>query len=222
MQEKNARGRFNVKSIETAINPLRLGRYMAAAGYDREKAISIYLWNCELSSAFIFPLHIAEVVCRNAIQKGLRVRFSNPWYEQKAFLQLLDNRQADHLREIIGEERGQHDKKMTDDHVVSSLQFGFWDHLTTKRFDRTLWAYGTKHNFPNAFKELKSIRDVNDMIQRVRRWRNRIAHHRAIFDKDPERKFDETITLIRWCCADTADWTCQLSSVRDVLRRTPI
>lgn len=179
------------------------------------------MWNAELAEAFQFPLHVAEVICRNSIQKGLKVRFANPWYDQAEFRRLLDDRQRQHLVDVLSEEFQQHAKRMCDDHIVSSLSFGFWDHLTTKRFYRTLWHRGVKHNFPNAFAENKSVADINDLIQRVRRWRNRIAHHRAIFDKEPERKYAEVMTLIRWSCADTADWVESLSKVADVLRRRP-
>lgn len=222
MQEKNAAGQFEFPSVEAAIRPPRLGRFMVTAGYDREQAIKMYLWNCELSEAFQFSLHMAEIVCRNAVQKTLRVRLSNPWYEQPEFLRLLDARQADHLRAVIGEEREQHDKRMSDDHIVSSPHFGFWDHLTTKRFERTLWLRGIKHNFPNAHAATLTLRDVNELIQRVRRWRNRIAHHRAIFDKEPERKHDEALRLIEWCCSDTAAWVRALSPVPEVLARRPV
>jgi hypothetical protein len=222
MQEKNANGNFQFQSIEAALKPARLGRYMPAAGYDREQAIKIYLWNCELSEAFQFPLHIAEVVCRNSIQKTLQVRLPNPWYEQTEFTRLLDPKQRDHLKAVVGEEREQHEKRMSDDHIVSSVQFGFWDHLTTKRFARTLWLRGIKHNFPNAYARNLTLADVNELIQRVRRWRNRIAHHRAIFDKDPARKYEETVRLIEWTCKDTADWVRALSTVEDALARSPL
>lgn len=221
MQAENAAGQFEFRSVEAALKPPRLGRYMDRPGYDRDRAVAIYLWNCELSESFHFPLHIAEVVCRNSIQTGLRVRFKNPWFEQVEFTRLLDRRQADHLSTVVGEERTQHDKKLSDDHVVSSLTFGFWEHLTTKRFDRTLWLRGIKHNFPNAFKNGLVIHDVNEQIRRVRQWRNRIAHHRAIFDKDPARKFEAALTLIEWSCADTANWVRELSSVPALLARGP-
>jgi hypothetical protein len=150
MQEKIPSKILNKHALELVITKQRLGRFSANNPYSLDWAIEIYLWNCRLSQAFIFPLHVCEVACRNAIQAGLRVRFNNPWFEQSAFLSLLDGRQASQLSHIVSEERGLHKAKMSDDHIVSSLHFGFWEHLTTKRFDRTLWLRGIKHNFPNA------------------------------------------------------------------------
>lgn len=221
MQVKNTAGNFEFPAIETAIKQSRLGRYMPVPGYDRETAIKFYIWNCQLSEAFQFPLHMAEVTCRNAIQKGLNTRFKNPWFDQPDLKRLLDRRQLDHLEAVIAEERHQHAAKMTGDHIVSSLSFGFWDHLTTKRFDRTLWLRGIQHNFPGAYSARMTLSDVNALIQKVRRWRNRIAHHRAIFDKDPARKYDETLRLIEWVCPKTARWVDDLSNVRAALALRP-
>lgn len=211
----------DLQAIEQAITKQRLSRYLPAAGYDIQKAISIYLWNGKLCETFIVPLHVCEVVCRNSIQKTLRVRLKSPWYSQTTLHGLLDQKQLQALNSTIADEQHQHQARMNDDHIVSSLHFGFWDHLTTKRFDRLLWKNGIKHNFPNAYANNLTIRDVNARIQTVRQWRNRIAHHRAIFDKDPSRKFDETLELIRWSCADTADWVRKHSSFHEVLKSDP-
>ena len=32
----------------------------------REQAVELYLWNAQISGAFLFPLHICEVTIRNA------------------------------------------------------------------------------------------------------------------------------------------------------------
>lgn len=222
MQDKVTMSSSQLSAVESAIHKSRLARYCPGKTYDREISISVYLWNCQLSEAFQFPLHVAEISCRNAIQKGLRARFRNPWYSQVEFTRLLDDRNREHLRSVLDDEKEQHATRMNDDHVVSSLNFGFWDHLTTKRFERTLWLRGIKHNFPNAHADNLTRQDVNDLIQRVRRWRNRIAHHRAIFDKAPERKLTETLTLIEWVCSDTAQWVRDLTGVPEILKRSPI
>lgn len=111
---------------------------------------------------------------------------------------------------------------MDDNHIVSALNFGFWDHLTTKRFDNMLWVRGIKHPFPNAYAANKTIRDVNAQIETIRQWRNRIAHYRSIFDKSPQRKYEEILTLIEWTCKATAQWVRDNSKVDAVMRHAPV
>jgi hypothetical protein len=221
MQEENCQKNLNNHALETSITKQRLTRFLANSPYDLDKALDIYLWNCRLSQAFIFPLHVCEITCRNAIQGGLQVRFKNPWYEQHVFTGLLDLKHRNDLSHVVEEETALHQAKMNDGHIVSSLTFGFWEHLTTKRFDRTLWLRGIRHNFPNAYSDGLTIREVSSMIQTVRQWRNRVMHHRALFDKEPDRKLDEIIKLIGFRCSRTAAWTKSYERVSDVLNEKP-
>lgn len=209
-------------AVELNLTRQRLARFSGPAPYHRDRAVEIYLWNCRLAQAFMFPLHICEVTTRNAIQGGLRVRFIKPWYEQETFKSLLDHRNRDDLERTVIEEKKLHRELLTDDHIVSSLTFGFWGHLTTKRLDRALWNRGTKHNFPNAFSKGLTIRDVSKQIQMVRQWRNRVMHHRALFDKEPERKLAGILTLIEWRCERTAAWVREHEQVSAVLAERSI
>jgi hypothetical protein len=181
----------------------------------------VYLWNCRLAAAFCFPLHIAEIVCRNAIQGTLQARLKSPWYSQTVFLELLDSHHRRQLDDVVEREQVQHESALTDDHIVSSLTFGFWEHLTPKRFDRLLWLRGIKHPFPNAYNEGLKIRQIGARLQTVRQWRNRVFHHRILFDRNPDQKFEDVVMLIGWICQDTAEWVWKSSEVHNLLLRRP-
>src|SRR5690606_15670189 len=168
-------------------------------------AFQFYLWNSVLCEAFLLPLHFAEVVARNALHQALLARGDTQWFENKTFLQLLEKRFNSELKEAIVRERKQHGGNLTSHHIVSALTFGFWEHLATKRFERYLWAKGIHGAFPCA-PDGSTYEDLHKLIESVRRWRNRIAHHRAIFDKRPMRKHQDTLTLIKWVCGDTGAW----------------
>ena len=219
MQGKILPEAINILSVESVISGTRLSRFSRQGFYNSEQSLDIYLWNCRLCAEFIMPLHFAEISIRNAIQKALRNRLSNVWYNDQTFFKLLDAKQQSHLCLIIKQEKNKH--SMSDDHLVSALNFGFWDHLTTKRFERLLWSKGIKHNFPNAYVQNLTLREVNALIQTVRQWRNRIAHHRAIFDKDPAKKFEQTISLIHYVCSDTALMVRSQSGLLEVLANPP-
>jgi hypothetical protein len=212
MQITNPPDEKSFQNIVLAVQEERISRYFPAAKKDKIVAFRYYLWNCTLCESFHLPLHFSEIVCRNAFHQGLLRRIGNDWYKNTVLLGLLDKRFVDELCGAVGAEASQHGGAITGHHVVSALTFGFWEHLTTKRFDRFLWAKGVQEIFPCAPKGT-TREDLHTLIESVRRWRNRIAHHRAIFDKGPMRKYQDTLALIKWVCGDTAAWVAASSKV---------
>jgi hypothetical protein len=212
MQLTNAPQPAMFPSIVSAIQKERLARYLPAANGSDALAFQFYLWNCSLCESFHFPLHFSEVVCRNALHQALVKRAGASWYSEPTFIGILDRRFSEDLTEAVSVERSQHGSKMTAHHIVSTLTFGFWEHLATKRFERYLWAKGVQEVFPCAPKGT-TLAEVHSLIESVRRWRNRIAHHRAIFDKGPMRKYQDAICLIKWACVDTGGWVASSSKV---------
>lgn len=207
-------------AIELALQGQRLARYMPAAGHEKALAFKYYLWNCSIGQAFYISLHFAEILCRNAIHKALVFRLGEDWFNDRTFRSLLSGRYLAELDQAIADERQQHGGNMNAHHVVSALNFGFWEHLTTKRFKRLLWSRGILHNFPNAPMG-KTHLDLRELIESVRRWRNRIAHHQAIFDKGPTRKHQDVLDLINWACRTTGVWVAANSHVPKTISERP-
>lgn len=208
-----------VSRIQEALQEQRISRYMPAAGGDVNLALQFYVWNCDICQAFYIPLHIAEVISRNAIHRCLLARLGENWCDHSVFKGILSHRMRSDLENAVAEERGQHGDDMTNHHVVSALGFGFWEHLLTKRFERLLWIRGMHHSFPGAANKRRA--DVHDLVERLRRWRNRIAHHQAIFDKSPTKKHQEVLALIQWVCTDTAAWVSSISKVPEIINLRP-
>jgi hypothetical protein len=220
MQITNAPSAQQFRAIVVALKTERISRYMPSAGKDQERAFKYYLWNCLLCESFHLPLHFAEVLCRNALHEGLRKRFGDNWFGDRLFLSILDERFRNELTDVISVEAQDHGQAMTCHHVCSGLTFGFWEHLVTKRFDRILWAKGIRNVFPCAPKQA-TRQELHALIESVRRWRNRIAHHRAIFDRGPMRKYQDTLELIKWVCTDTGVWVASVSRVPEAITLRP-
>lgn len=213
-----------LQRIEIALGTKRLSRYLPPAQGNSDLAMRLYLWNLEISEAFQMPLHFAEIVCRNAIHSSLLHHLGATWYSDPKFqnANVIQGRFSDELQQAVAVEQSVHGANMTADHVVSALTFGFWEHLTTIRFQRLLWKRGIRHAFPGAYAENKTLSDINQLIQSVRRWRNRIAHHQAIFDKTPTAKYQDTIRLIKWVCVDTGRWVESGAAVSQVISQRPV
>jgi hypothetical protein len=212
MQLPNAPAGPAFPSVVSVLQPERIARYYSAAGYNEARAFQYYVWNWGICESFHFALHFAEISCRNALHAALLGRFGEFWYNSQLLISLLDRRFQDDLYGAVKDEAGQHGDKLTGNHVVSALTFGFWEHLATKRFDRILWSKGIRSVFPNAPKTM-TREEIHGLIESLRRWRNRIAHHRAIFDKGPMKKHQEAIELIKIASADTSAWVASLSRV---------
>ena len=220
MQLINAPDDNAFPAIETAIQLERIKRYLPAAGMDSKKAFKYYLWNCALCESFVFSLHFSEIVCRNTLHKGLLNRCGESWYNDKTFRIILDEKYLNELNEAYSKELKQHGDNTTANHICSALPFAFWEHLTTKRFERFLWSKGIRNIFPCAPKEM-TLLDLHDLIESVRRWRNRIAHHQAIFDKSPTKKHQDTLRLISIACDTTHSWVASGSRVPIALGLRP-
>lgn len=220
MQLVNAPPPEKFQAVENAIQAERILRYLPAANMDSAAAFRLYLWNLALCEAFFISLHFAEIVCRNAIHRRLIERLGDNWFDNSTFISILDERFRYELIDAHDEEKRQHGEKLTSHHVVSALNFSFWEHLMTKRFERLLWSSGIKSSFPNAPNRI-GREEMRALIESVRRWRNRIAHHRAIFDKGPTRKHQDALFLIQWVCKDTGDWIAAASKVPAAIALRP-
>lgn len=60
----------------------RMGTFEVAAGVqsdDDPAALLLYAWNAEVSGAFLAPLHVCEVVVRNAVSDALEALYGPRW-----------------------------------------------------------------------------------------------------------------------------------------------
>lgn len=206
-------------SLTWCLNPARMHRYKMLAQGDEEFAFLLYAWNCELSEAFYVPLQFCEISCRNALCRVLIARCGDAWFEHKTFVLILDQKYRDDLHHSLRKLRSRAPVLSSDD-VVTELSFGFWEHLTTKRFERFLWAKGIASAFPGAPHGSRFV-DVQRLIESVRLWRNRIAHHRAVFDKRPLDKHADAIKLLQWISPQAGEWMAGVSRVPEVFAARP-
>lgn len=221
MQLTNGPTLAQFPAVIAAMHDDRIDRYLPAAGGSKEDSFRLYLWNCALCEAFYLPLHIAEVSVRNAIHRRLIERLGDQWYDNQTFKKILGDRQFYDLEDAVRDERQRHGLLMSSHHLVSALSFGFCQHLLTRRFERLLWSRGMQDFFANLPNSM-GREDVHNRIELVRKWRNRIAHHRAIFDQGPSLKYQEILQLVRWVCHDVANWLTSAGQVSQAIALRPI
>lgn len=202
------------------MSPARLRRFSGGTGGDSHRAFRQYVWNARLCEEFYLPLQIAEISVRNAIHQTLTRRFGVDWPTEAGFTAQLPDRYKAEVRKVVADERAAKGRGYTVDHVVAGLTFGFWVHLLTSRYDALLWQGGVKRSFQNIPKGT-SREDVYVMVDRLRVFRNRVAHHFAIFDRRPMAEYQNLLELVGYICGETEWIIRQLSNPAKVIGNRP-
>jgi hypothetical protein len=206
--------------IENTLSSARLGRYLAEAKGDKHLALRLYIWNITLSKALYFPAQICEVAIRNAVHTALRDKHSEDWHQRGSFLCTLPARLKLELNTTLADERGIYGTRMDTNHLVSGLSFGFWVHLLTKNYEDVFWPKYFKVCFPHMPKK-ETRQGLYDKVDKVRLLRNRIAHHKPIFDRAPNVEYQNLLTLISWVCPETYWLATSLSTVHQTISAKP-
>ena len=164
---------------QKAFSPARLNKYLKACGGDALSALTLYRHNVKLCQKFYGVLNIFEVVLRNAINDHYRDYYGdNDWIRnQLSSGGMLENHpQRSEVLKIINnlDTKGRY----TNDRVVSSVSFGFWTHLFSRR-PFALGGQSLLKIFPTKTKGLGQ-RVIYNELNDIKSFRNRIAHHEAI------------------------------------------
>ena len=202
-------------AIETTLSPARLKRYLPAADFDKHLALRLYVWNARICEALYLPLQLAEVAVRNAISMPVRKRFGDQWFINPRFCNLLPARHKNNLNSTVLKEATLLRPNPHQDNVVAGLEFGFWVSLMTSRFQNHIWINGIGQSFPGA-QNSETRTTIHQKLDKMRRFRNLVAHHHAIFDRAPQPEIQNALHITKLVCADThwlANETSRLSTV---------
>jgi hypothetical protein len=208
------------RAVTATLSEARLARYLPAADGDPRLAFELYLWNARICEAFYLPCQIMEVACRNAIARAVADRFGAAWFRHDGFQAGLPSRLREEMGRAVAQEGARHGDRLAADHVIGSLTFGFWVHLLTKGFEHTLWRHGMGPYFPHAPPGVRRV-DLHQRIDRGRMFRNRIAHHEAVFDKRPAAEASNIGAVVGWVCLDTQWVVGRTASVSRVINLRP-
>jgi len=197
-------------AVRAALSPARMATYEAAAGVqgaDDLSALVLYAWNAEVSGALLSPLHVCEVIVRNAVSDGLEAVYGPRWPWSATFERSLpDPLQGYSPRKDLQSARR---SAPTTGKVIPELKFVFWQKMFTSRYDTRLWNHHLLRVLPNmdATKAVAVLRQTiyNDLEQ-LRKLRNRIAHHEPIFTRTLGDDYQKILDLVTFRCVITATW----------------
>jgi Abi-like protein len=184
----------------------RFRAYLMAVDGHHKRAVDLYNWNAEISAAFLEVIYHLEVLMRNGIDQQfpdtdptatLSIIVPDVWLCDSA---ILTEESREKVNEAITRlQRG--GKRPTRGRVIASLSFGFWQALFSSVYEG-LWRTVLSQAFPNGDGRRREIANLSGPILH---FRNRIAHHEAIFSSDLERQHRRILELARIIDAE-AEW----------------
>lgn len=202
-----------------------MGTYEKAAAPANDEdpsALDLYVWNAQLSGAFLAPLHICEVVIRNAISDALEPKYGPRWPWAPGFEQSLPSPQVGYnpRQDLFNARRNAN----TIGKVIPELKFVFWQRMFTSRHDMRLWDGHLLRVMPglDATQPVSALRkSIYDDLDEIRALRNRIAHHEPIFNRPLSNDFDRVARLIRYRSDEAANWMLAHQTVQSMLAAKP-
>lgn len=215
------------QSIKSALSAARMGTYEIAATVVPKlpvlaEALALYAWNAQVSAALMMPLHICEVVIRNAVSDALERVYGPAWPWSSGFERSLPAHAYGYS--VKNDLLNVRNRFPTTGKVIPELKFIFWQTMFTSRFDRRLWDPHLLAVLPHldATKPVSHLRStIFADMEALRAVRNRIAHHEPIFGRNLTGDFQKIQELIAFRCPTTMAWMLQHQQAQALITARP-
>lgn len=202
-------------TFENVFSTARLSTYHKATGGDWSKSKLLYLWNAEISGAFIPILQTLEVAIRNAITEALEQIYGVNWAWHKTFELSLPNNKDQRKPWVEKSTKYRNDTGK----IIADMNFIFWQKMFTRRFSNNIWNTHLHNVFPNV--GATSIQTLYAELDQIRKLRNRIAHHEPIFNRNLADDLNLILKVIGYRNHDIRDWISNAETVTAILARKP-
>lgn len=216
-----------LKAVKDSLSPARIGTYETAAGTSGDedsRAIALYAWNAQISAALLAPLHICEVVIRNAATDALEADYGPRWPWERTFVLSLPDPSGSYyssrrdLKSVAA-------KQPSTGKVIPELKFVFWQEMFTYRHDVRLWSTHIKRIFPShdpASTVVSLRKAIYSDLEAIRRLRNRIAHHEPIFTRKLKEDLERMVRLVEQRSPLVASWMTGNQNASRLISQSPI
>jgi hypothetical protein len=174
-------------SLQRLISAKRYKQYTAVFGGDQKAGAALYLLDIEVRGALLELLHFIELPLRDAIHRDLSAVYFKRWYERSDILDSRTTRSFEKAKGELGKYLGKEP-----DRVVAQVSLGTWTALletggpikdaagnfvAASDYERDLWHPALAGTFSGL---AKTREDAEVLLRRVRRARNRVAHHESV------------------------------------------
>ncbi|HEU4453692.1 MAG TPA: hypothetical protein VFR81_11565 [Longimicrobium sp.] len=199
----------DLRALQEAISPARLGTYLRQTHYNARRAIALYEWNVRAGAALLPILQANEVALRNAVHAALTSAFEPDWPTAQGFLRSLPSRERAvfeaETRKLRSRVAG---GRVSAGDVVAGQTYWFWVFLLTSRFQNRVWNKQFAAAFPYAPKSVDRA-VVHARCETIRLLRNRIAHHEPLLKYDLPGAYQRALSIVRWISPVKALWAAE-------------
>lgn len=202
--------KLTLGAVTQSLSQARISTYQAAIGAaspDDARVLDLYAWNARVSGVLLPPLHICEVVIRNAVSEVLEKVYGAQWPWSPGFEQSLPAPTYGYSpRKDLQSARY---KMHSTGKVIPEFKFVFWQKMFTSRYDKRLWTPHLRTILPHADPNdsVANIRQrVYDDLEVLRALRNRIAHHEPLLKRNLTDDYQKVRELVGLRCALTVAW----------------
>jgi hypothetical protein len=197
----------------------RMSTYVASSKGRFDHAVGLYRWNASVTAGFWEPIGHLEVALRNALSTQLAVRHRR-LDREATWLDDPEHELGERARDDIAAARARvrrKGKSASDGQTVSELNFGFWRFLIARRLTG-LWP-DLADAFPHAPDRKRET--VEAPISRLHDFRNRLAHHQRIWNRDPNERYEDLLLVAGYIDPDFPSWIEETSLVPRLLPHAP-
>lgn len=171
--------------LEYYLSQPRLERFLIATANSKSKAQKLYRGNLRVSQAFYPILNLFEIFLRNIVNYQVSSHFANPnWIisEKNGFMNnaSLTSSKFYLKNSVIKAEKTIRRKRgtITPGKVIAEQSLGFWTSFFDTHHYRLIGGV-VIHCFPNKPAHINR-NQINQKLNRVREFRNRIYHNEPI------------------------------------------
>jgi hypothetical protein len=197
---------------------------MARYDHDLQHSLRLYSWNIELTSAFLGPLSLLEVVLRNAMHDALRSGRQADWWNTK--LVRLAPREASMVKEVLDKLAYAGNPNPTSDDVIGASSFGLWTGLLDVGiardpfydYETAIWRPRLERAFPNKGQLTRGA--IHRQLNRVRKFRNRVMHNEPIFNAGFQDMKALIVESTGWIDGDISNYISQSHRIDEVVARS--
>jgi hypothetical protein len=168
------------------------------ARYSAYTSMAMYYYDIELSEAFYPALRTLEIVLRNSLWNAITNTIDcRNWLTDGSILREQEQKIVLETQDKINS--GHPNRAHEIDHLISELNFGFWNNLLNVRYEQIFWPRCLKSFVPYVPRRYRYRKFIHKRLQKIRNLRNRIFHHQRISHMHGiDQQHQEILEVIGW------------------------
>lgn len=235
-------------AVIAALHPARLQPYLDASGQNERRALSLYLWNSEMTAAIQQVLAHTEVVLRNAMDRELlEWNRSQPGGAASWLLQppeaplrsLTKSKRPDALKRAQKEAgrrpagHPRHGAPVTHDDVLAQVMFGMWKDLLPNHAPdanphnadninrKRMWDEALHKAFHHQLGDPDGVLTYTRVVN-IHQLRNRVSHMEPVLSVNFQARMKDIAALVSSIDPAVSQWVTGQSRVSEVSKRRPL